>query len=173
MLRKTLWTIAVLGTFFQLGHFFEHALQAHHWLFINRSYAWMSDLACWLSLHMGPNMTSGMEVLHLTGNLIFLVTLAAWYQLRPNIWMGRALAVEAFHLSEHISLTVTVFLYGKAAGWSTLFGFAGNVLGHDGAVGFRVLWHFGMNLVPTVLMLWAMQQPQHKDEPLFVFDSHP
>jgi hypothetical protein len=150
--------VAMLGTAFQVGHFTEHAIQAGQWLFVSRNHAWMSELACWLSVHMGATMASGMEVLHLTGNLIFLVTIALWIVLDTsgNPWLRRAFAVEAFHLSEHVSLTATVLLYGKAAGWSTLFGFAGAAFGYDGAVGFRVLWHFGMNLVPSLFMLWAM-----------------
>ena len=154
----SVFALAVLGTVFQAGHFVEHAVQAGQWLFVKRSAPWMSDLACWLSVHMGATMAKGMEVLHLTGNLIFLATLFLWLVLdrSNNAWIRRAFLVEAFHLTEHISLTATIFLYGKAVGWSTLFGFAPAVFGHDGAVGFRVLWHFGMNLIPSALMLWAM-----------------
>lgn len=154
--------LAILGSVFQVGHFVEHAVQAGQWLFVNRSAAWMSGLACWLSVHMGATMASGMEVLHLTGNLIFLVTLALWVVLdvTGNKWMRRAFLVEAFHLTEHISLTATILLYGKAAGWSTLFGFAPALFGHDEAVGFRVLWHFGMNLIPSAFMVLAMLAPR-------------
>ena len=159
-MKRLLLAVAVLGTAFQVGHFTEHAIQAHEWLFVNRSQAWMSDLAMWLSMHMGPTMASGMEVLHLTGNLIFLVTLYAWLALKPSVWMRRAFIVEAFHLTEHIALTATVFLYGHAVGWSTAFGFAPEWFGHNGAVGYRVLWHFGMNLIPSFLMMWALTRPR-------------
>jgi len=156
-LKIGLWSVAVLGTVFQAGHFTEHAIQAHEWLFTDRTKPWMSDIAMWLSMHMGATMPVGMELLHLTGNLIFLVTLAAWCILMtPNNLMRKAFLVEAFHLTEHINLTATVLLYGKAVGWSTLFGYAPMLFGHDGAVGFRVLWHFGMNLIPSLLMLVAM-----------------
>jgi len=157
-LQKTgLLAVAVLGTAFQAGHFTEHAIQAHEWLFTDRTKPWMSDIAMWLSMHMGATMPVGMELLHLTGNLIFLVTLLAWCVLwSPNSLMRKAFIVEAFHLTEHINLTATVLLYGKAIGWSTLFGYAPTLFGHDGAVGFRVLWHFGMNLIPSALMLLAM-----------------
>lgn len=161
-LGRAALVLALLGTVFQAGHFVEHAVQAGHWLFAERSAPWMSGLACWLSMHMGATMAKGMEVLHLTGNLIFLVTLFLWMALdvTGNQWMRRAFLVEAFHLTEHISLTATIFLYGKAAGWSTLFGFAPALFGHDGTVGFRVLWHFGMNLIPTLFMVLAMTAPK-------------
>lgn len=155
-LRRTLWVAAILGTGFQVGHFTEHAIQAHEWLFVDRTQAWMSGLACLLSLTFNANMARGMELLHLTGNLVFLATLFIWLNLRPDVWMRRAFLVEAFHLTEHINLTATVFLYGKAVGWSTAFGYAAVLFGHDGAVGFRVLWHFGMNLIPSAFMLYAM-----------------
>lgn len=154
--KRSLWAIAILGTAFQVGHFVEHAAQAGEWVFVDRTQAWMSTLACDLSLLLNASMARGMEVLHLTGNLIFLVTLAAWWKLKGSAFRAPFL-VEAFHLTEHISLTATVFLYGKAAGWSTLFGFAPELLGHNGAVGFRVLWHFGMNLIPSAMMAWAMR----------------
>lgn len=157
LLRKTLWAAAILGTGFQIGHFVEHALQAEQWLFVDRTQAWMSGLACWLTLLINPSMVKGMEVLHLTGNLIFLATLFIWMELHPgNVWMRRGFIVEAFHLTEHISLTATAFLYGHAVGWSTAFGFAPALFGHDGAIGYRVLWHFGMNLIPSAFMLLAM-----------------
>lgn len=161
MMRKILLTAAILGTLFQIGHFTEHAIQAHEWLFTDRTQPWMSGLAMLLTTLISSNMAKGMEVLHLGGNLVFLATLWLWMELKPgNVWFRRGFIVEAFHLTEHIALTATVFLYGHAVGWSTGFGFAPALLGHDGAVGYRVLWHFGMNLVPSVLMLWGMVSPK-------------
>lgn len=156
LFRRTLLVAAVLGTLFQIGHFAEHAVQAGQWLFVDRTQPWMSGLACVLALIFDQGMARGMELLHLAGNLIFLDTLILWAYLRPDKWINRAVWVEAFHLTEHISLTATVFLYGRAVGWSTAFGFAGALFGHDGAVGYRVLWHFGMNLIPSVLLAVSM-----------------
>ena len=47
-------------------------------------------------------------------------------------------------------------LYGISNGYTTLFGAAPLIFGHDGAIGFRVLAHFLMNAVPTALMLLAL-----------------
>lgn len=153
-LKKSLLTIAVLGGAFQVGHFIEHATQAWEWLFGDRSHSWMSSLAMWLSMQLGP-MPLGMELLHLTGNLIFFATLGAMLALKDSKWLNAAFLVEGFHLSEHLMLTLSVALTGHPFGWSTGFGLAEH-WPRNAAVGYRVLWHFTMNLIPTALMVWSV-----------------
>lgn len=163
---------AFLGLLFQVGHFAEHAWQFGAWLFGDRTKPWMSPLADWLAMRTGElvypmpefctdeaawmqgQMKRGMEVLHLIGNAIFLVGLgAAWY-LTLSRTLANALAVEAFHLTEHLMLTVSVLLGGPAIGWSTMFGWAPALLGNpEWVVGYRVGWHFILNAIPSVMVM--------------------
>lgn len=166
MTRKALICVITLGVVFQIGHFIEHATQAGMWVFVDRSTAYMSPLAMMLvhligglllkGQNMARQMLVGMEMLHLVGNLIFLGTLAGMYHISPKREIGWALKVETFHLYEHIMLTSTAIFLGKAVGLSTLFGGADALGDHNFAVGYRVLWHFAMNLVPSALMAWSM-----------------
>jgi hypothetical protein len=154
--KRALIAIAVLGVTFQVGHFTEHAVQAGMWLFGDRTRAWMSDLAMWLSTHLGP-MPLGMEVLHLLGNFIFLVTIGAVVLLTEgrDRWVRAAFSVELFHLTEHLMLTISTATLGDPIGWSTLFGLA-STLPVEAAVGYRVMWHFTMNLIPSALLMRAL-----------------
>lgn len=150
--KRILWAVVILGTIFQIGHFFEHTIQAAVWVTGSGQEPWMSPLAMWLTMHLGPNMKVGMEVLHLLGNLIFLATIGAYWLLFPLPLVGWAFLVELFHLYEHLMLTVSVIALGRPVGLSTLFG-AVCWLTPEHAVGYRVLWHFGMNLIPSALLM--------------------
>lgn len=194
---RAVFTIAILGTMFQIGHFAEHAWQWGVWLFGERNKPWMSAVADWLSMRFGElvhpmpeicgdekawmakQMFYGMEVLHLVGNTIFLVTIAAilflitqkinerkaWVTDEPlakcQKLMKWALAIETFHLYEHIMLTATAFFLDKPVGFSTLFGATG-LMAKPNAVGTRVTWHFVMNMIPTILMMMGLM-PVIKD----------
>lgn len=187
---KGVFTLAVLGVMFQIGHFFEHAFQWGVWLFGERKKPWMSPLADWLCMQAGKivhpmpfdcgdekawmakQMFFGQEVLHLIGNSIFLVTIAllliyfsslsyTWQRYESRKLMKWALAIEGFHLYEHLMLTATVFILDKPIGFSTLFG-GTSFFAKENAVGFRVSWHFFMNLIPTILMMKALM-PHIKD----------
>lgn len=156
-MKRFLIVGAVLGTAFQAGHFVEHTVQFYHWLMIDRSYAYMSPIAMNLVHHIGSALVPhadmvrthmvGMEVLHLIGNQIFLATLMAWYALRPSRLMKYALLVETFHMVEHMALVISALLLNHAYGLSTI-----------GGIGYRVSWHFVMNLIPTALMIAAMRK---------------
>ena len=167
-LRLVLWTVAVLGLLFQVGHLFEHPFQFVVWLLGDLSEicgrdtpwisAWASNLVDRIGLMVAPEAEApqrwmlGLEVLHLIGNSVFFATLGLLYYLTRNRWVRWGLYVEAFHLYEHIMLTYTVFFVGKPIGLSTLFGEVD--LGSKAfAVGVRVTWHFVMNLL---LMPFAM-----------------
>src|SRR6188472_469774 len=136
-----LWTTAILGLLFQVGHFFEHAFQLVVWVLgdfsqiCGRNRPWISALAGGLvdriGLWMAPGMDAsrrfmlGLEVLHLIGNSTFLFTLCLLYYLIRNKRVRWAIYIEAFHLYEHIMLTSTAFFIGKPIGLSTLFGGVG------------------------------------------------
>lgn len=176
-----LYTVVILGISFQIGHFIEHAVQFGMWVLSDRSSPWMSRVAMWLVHHIGNTvmpmpeictdpkafqtrqMVLGMEILHLIGNSIFLVTIASLYHLLPTKLVRLALVIESFHLGEHLMLTLSVASLGKPIGLSTLFGYSGTWLSREGSVGYRVTWHFLMNLIPSVLIMQALMQ---KQEPL-------
>lgn len=178
-LPLVLWTIASLGLLFQVGHFFEHAFQWVVWLLGNASEicgrdtpwasGWVKELIAAIGLIVAPEADAarrwmlGLEVLHLIGNGIFLVTLGLLYYLTDNKWVRWGLYIETFHLYEHIMLTSTAFFIGKPIGLSTLFGGAG--LGSkDFAVGVRVTWHFFMNLLPMPFAMIGLTEywDEHK-----------
>lgn len=162
----TATAVVLFGTAFQATHFTEHAVQFGMWIFGEKTVPWMSSLAMWLVHLLGealvPNavakrqMMVGMEALHLIGNSIFLITLLSYYRLRATKTLRTATLIESFHLCEHLLLTVSVLALGKPLGMSTLFGFSTALLGTESAVGYRVSWHFLLNLIPTVLMVKSM-----------------
>jgi hypothetical protein len=166
-------TAAGLGLIFQIGHFAEHAFQCAVWILgdasniCGRNTAWMSPWANELVRQIGAEFTSadaqrrmmlGMEALHLIGNSIFLTGLACLYYCVPSKWVRWAVYIEMFHLHEHISLTATAYFLGKPIGMSTLFG-AVNVIGErEFAVGYRVAWHFAMNLLPMPFAMVGLME---------------
>jgi hypothetical protein len=171
--------VAALGLLFQVGHFAEHALQFAIWVLgdlsniCGRNTPWMSpwanDLVEQIGLRLFPSadaprrMMLGMEVLHLIGNSIFLISLACLYHCVPSKWVRWAIYIETFHLYEHISLTATAYFVGKPIGMSTLFGGAGAIGDREFAVGCRVTWHFVMNLLPMPFaMTGLMEYWRHK-----------
>jgi hypothetical protein len=171
-LRLVLWTVAVLGLLFQVGHFFEHAFQFVVWLLGDLSEicgrdtpwvsAWASNLVDRIGLVVAPAADAprrwmlGLEVLHVVGNSIFFATLGLLYYLTRNRWLRWGLYIEAFHLYEHVMLTYTAFFVGKPIGLSTLFGAVD--LSKEFAVGVRVTWHFVMNLLPMPFVIIGLTE---------------
>ena len=167
-----------LGLAFQVGHFIEHAVQFGVWIggqfqwvvgaFCGRDTPYMSPPLTAMVRFMGsilaPNandarqMMLGMEVLHLIGNSIFLVTIAGVNYLMPSKWARWAFYIEGGHLCEHLALTLTAIYVGKPIGISTLFGQSAYYFGKNGAVGYRVAWHFAMNLLPMPFVMIGMMQ---------------
>jgi hypothetical protein len=103
-------------------------------------------------------MMMGMELLHLVGNGIFLATIGVVYFLIPSKWVRYALYIEGVHLCEHLSLTLTAYYLGTPIGLSTAFGRARSLWGADAAVGWRVSWHFFMNLFPMPFVMMGIMQ---------------
>lgn len=163
-LRTILAAIAGLGLAFQVGHFAEHAIQFGVWILgdiskiCGRDTPWMSPWVTEMVRNVGivmfpsadatRQMMLGMEVLHLVGNSIFLISLGCLYYCIRSKWIRWACYIETFHLYEHLILTVSAYFVGKPIGLSTLFGGSGVVGSREFAVGYRVTWHFVMNLLP-------------------------
>jgi hypothetical protein len=171
--------IATLALAFQIGHFFEHFAQFVIWLLgdlsaiCGRDTPWVSGWAVPMIDAIGAFVAPaapqarktmlGLEVLHLIGNSIFLVGIAASYILTRHKLVWWAFVIEGLHLCEHILLTGSVFAFGKPMGVSTLFGQALSVLpSKEWAVGYRVSWHFVMNLFPMPLVMAGLMESWEK-----------
>ncbi len=162
-LATVMAAFAGLGMAFQVGHFFEHAAQFAIWIIgdpaiCGRDTPWMSPwvtevvhqagAAMFPAANRARQMMMGMEILHLIGNSIFLVSLGCLYYCIRSRWIRWALFIEGFHLYEHLMLTATAYFLGKPVGLSTLFGGSTVIGPQEFAVGYRVSWHFAMNLLP-------------------------
>jgi hypothetical protein len=167
-----------LGLAFQVGHFLEHALQFAVW--ISGKYQWVAATFCgrdmpymsapvtnavsvvgaylFPGVDVARQMMMGMEILHLVGNCIFLATIAGVLYFIPTKFVRYAMYIEAAHLCEHVSLTVSAYYLGKPVGLSTLFGQASGLWGSELAVGWRVTWHFAMNLLPMPFVMIALMR---------------
>ena len=164
--------LAGAGLAFQVGHFAEHAIQFGIWVLgdlsniCGRDTPWMSPWVTEMVRLAGQfvfpradaaqRMKLGMEVLHLVGNTIFLTSLVCLYHCLPSKWVRYAVYIEGFHLCEHLALTATAHYVGTPMGISTLFGYAGSLGGREFAVGYRVTWHFVMNLLPMPFAMYAL-----------------
>lgn len=160
------------GLAFQVAHVLEHLVQVAVWMVSPLTGAFMTPwgrtLVSGLSRAAGGDLAVGMELLHLIGNAVFAVTLVGLAGLchtrvEPGsvgdwptalLLTRRALAVQALHLAEHVLLTATVLTTGTATGVSTLFGVL--EAGTPEAVAVRVLFHFMLNAIPTVLVVQAL-----------------
>ena len=167
-----------LGLAFQVGHFLEHALQFVVWIlgksqwvaanFCGRDTPFMSTLVAkavsvagaylFPGADIARQMMMGMEILHLIGNGTFLATIAGVFYFIPTKMVRYAFYIEGAHLCEHIALTLSACYLGKPIGLSTLFGQAPVLWGRELAVGWRVSWHFAMNLLPMPFVMIALMR---------------
>lgn len=177
-IRNVAITLIALGLVFQIGHFIEHGFQFAIWLtgkyqwvisnFCGRDTPFMSQPVSYfvesLGAHLFPNEDSmrqwilSIEILHLIGNSIFLITIGILFFLLPSKLVKYAFLIELVHLCEHVALTFTAYYYGKPIGLSTLFGHAAPLWGKELAVGWRVSWHFVMNLLPMPFVMVALMR---------------
>jgi hypothetical protein len=186
-LRSILAILVALGLAFQVGHFAEHAFQFGIWVsgtyhyiaatFCGRDMPYMSPpltaavrwVGAWLFPDASParQMMLGMELLHLGGNLAFLATIGGVSYFCPSKWVRYAFYIEGFHLCEHLALYLTAYYLGAPMALSTLFGRSAEWFGKEGAVGYRVTWHFAMNLLPMPFVMIGMMKHDWKREPAF------
>ena len=165
-----LTVVATLALTFQIGHFFEHFAQFAIWVLGDYSEicgrntpwmsAWATNMVDMIGAFLAPGAPRarqsmlGLETLHTIGNSIFLVGIGTCYALTRAKYVRYALVIEGLHLCEHILLTGTGFYVGRPMGVSTLFGEALNLLpSKEWVVGYRVSWHFVMNLFPMPLVM--------------------
>ena len=177
-LRSLVAVFVGLGLAFQIGHFAEHAFQfgvwfcgAYHWVaasFCGRDMPYMSPpltaTVRYAGAHLFPEappprqMMLAMELLHLGGNSLFLMTIAGVNYLMPSKWVRWAFFIEGGHLCEHLALFLTAYFVGVPMGISTMFGQSGVLLGRREAVGYRVTWHFAMNLLPMPFVMLGIMK---------------
>lgn len=167
--RRTMQAVAAGGLTFQVIHVLEHGLQLGFWFAKPGASPWLSSWAsgtadgllyfCSLVPSADTPTSLGVEMLHLTGNVVFLGALTAWQvamrsQDRVIPSLNRAEVVQVFHVAEHVLLVGTLLAFGKANGLSTMFGLVeGSAL-----VASRVWFHFGINAIATGFALHAARQ---------------
>jgi hypothetical protein len=154
---RILGFIAAGGLGFQAVHMVEHVVQVVAWVaapgrppFLT---PWAEVGAEALSVTGQPGL--GEELLHLVGNVVFLVGLVALAGLvrsRSRSLMV-ALVVQGVHVAEHVALTFGVIATGRAIGVTTLFG----ALSPGPTLwSVRVLAHLGLNAVATLAAAVAL-----------------
>lgn len=164
--QRTMQAIAVGGLTFQVIHVLEHVLQLAFWFTKPDGKPWLSSWAagtadglqyfCSLVPIAGAEPSIGVEMLHLTGNVVFLGALTAWQvamrSTNRNIrTLNIAEKVQLFHVMEHVLLVGTLIAFGKAIGLSTAFG----SIDGTSLVALRVWFHFSINAVATIYALRA------------------
>ncbi|WP_328456123.1 DUF6008 family protein [Amycolatopsis sp. NBC_00438] len=153
-----------VGVIGQLGHLQEHVAQVGYWLGHPNSPSWMTPwgtgLANGLQMVLPNRPTFGMELLHLTGNFIFLAGLAGVMVItrratktRTRRWGKMGVWMQGLHGLEHLVLTLSVAFGSRAIGLSTFFGL---IDPGPGLTTYRVWWHFIANVIGTVIFGLAL-----------------
>ena len=160
--------VATSGLLFQVVHTIEHAAQSAAWLAHPDQPPWLTPWAAtgrdWLAL--GGDVALGNELLHLVGNLVFLVGLAAVARLARHLGSGRpgaltaALWIQGLHVAEHAALTVSTVTLGSAVGVTTLLG---QLPPGPPLWTLRVLAHFTINAAAVVTTAWAVHHMWQAD----------
>lgn len=157
--RAVLTLVAAVGLGFQVLHVAEHVVQSAVWVGATDQPPFMTPWAVWGAdvLAVAGHPSLGQELLHLVGNAVFLVGLVALAALaRPaGRWVRVALVVQGAHLLEHVALSLTTAVWGRAIGATTLLGTleAGPDLWR-----LRVLAHLALNTVATGAAVAAVIQ---------------
>jgi hypothetical protein len=153
-------TVIVVGVIGQIGHLTEHVAQVGYWVQHPNSPAWMTPWGTALARGFGQvdtfKPTLGMEILHLTGNFIFLAGLAAVMVItrharrtRTRFWGKMGVWMQGLHGLEHLSLTLSVwFGASQAIGLSTWFG---QLTPGPGLTTYRIWWHFTANVIGSII----------------------
>jgi len=158
-------TVIIAGVIGQVGHLQEHVAQVGYWLQHPNSPPWMTPWGSGLARGFGQADTAkptlGMEILHLTGNFIFLAGLAAAMVIsrraratRTRKWAKMGVWMQGIHGLEHLSLTLSVVFGAKQAiGLSTWFG----LLDPGPGLGtYRIWWHFLANVIGSCVFAAAL-----------------
>ncbi|MGI8665202.1 MAG: DUF6008 family protein [Jatrophihabitans sp.] len=154
-----------IGIVGQIGHLQEHIAQAGYWVEHPNAKPWMTPWGTGLANGFGRVDTSkpslGMEILHLTGNFIFLAGLAGVVvitrraqQTRARRWGKMGVWMQGIHGLEHLSLTLSVAFGAKRAiGLSTWFGI---LPPGPGLWTYRIWWHAIANLIGSMIFAVAV-----------------
>jgi hypothetical protein len=152
--RSVVGVIAAGGLGLQSVHALDHVAQVVAWVAAPDNPPFLTPWAVVGrdALAVGGDAALGNELLHLSGNLVFLAGLLAlgWLARPARSWsrsLRFALILQGAHVAEHVALTVTAAWMGTAIGLTTLFGTldAGPRLW-----ALRVIAHFMLNAVATV-----------------------
>jgi type IV secretory pathway TrbD component len=176
LVKNHRWLLGAAGgaLAFQAVHLVEHGAQALYWVGHRTSAPYLTPwatsardgLAFWCHVWAGKGVAParGNELMHLAGNSVFLAGAVAMVILARRLGRDRSVAraargcawLQAAHVCEHVALTATLFIGGSARGLSTLFG---TLPATDPfLVGYRIWFHFAINLVATVLAVRAARQ---------------
>lgn len=157
--------VILIGIVGQIGHLQEHIAQAGYWIGHPNDPGWMTPWGTGLANGYGvvdsSKPTLGMEILHLTGNFIFLAGLAAVMVISTHTratqtrrWGKMGVWMQGIHGLEHLSLTLSIwFGADKAIGLSTWFG---QLDAGPGAITYRVWWHFIANVMGSYIFGMAV-----------------
>lgn len=147
---------------FQVIHVLEHVLQTAYWVLHPAAPPWLTPWASVgrdaLAAAVDGHPVSGNEVLHLGGNVLFLVGLVGLVallhhrQVEVSRLMAIAVWVQGLHVLEHVALTATWFVAGRVIGVTTLFGTVGGTT----VSSLRVWAHLLLNLSATGCFLVAL-----------------
>lgn len=158
--QAVLGIIAATGLGFQAVHALEHFVQIGAWAISPGRAPYLTPWASAGSdlLAVAGNVALGEELLHLSGNVVFLVGLVALAVLASRSDEGRphslrlALLIQGLHVLEHAALTATVAVGGTALGATTAFGLLepGPLLWT-----YRQMAHFVLNTVATAFAIDA------------------
>ena len=157
--------VVVLGVIGQIGHLQEHIAQVGYWVGHPNAKPWMTPWGMGLADGFGQVDSSkpslGMEILHLTGNFIFLAGLAGVVVLtrragrtQARRWGRMGVWMQGIHGLEHLSLTLSVALgASQAIGLSTWFGTMQN---GPGLWTYRIWWHAIANLMGSAIFAMSL-----------------
>jgi hypothetical protein len=157
---RALKYLGVAALTFQGVHFVEHIAQLGYWFLHPTEAPWITPWALPArdALAVAGEVPLGNELLHLTGNLVFLGGLIALAIYRNRRGGGgtphlrTALWVQGIHMGEHIALTASIVILGEAVGLSTFLG----LVSGPAMTSFRVWFHLLINLVATWYAGWAL-----------------
>jgi hypothetical protein len=159
--------VIIIGVIGQIGHLQEHVAQAGYWVKHPLAKPWMTPWGTGLANGFGQVDKSkpslGMEILHLTGNFIFLAGMAGVMvityrarQTKTRKWGKMGTWMQGIHGLEHLSLTLSVAWGAKRAiGLSTWFG---TMAPGPGLWTFRIWWHAIANLIGSFIFAMALYQ---------------
>jgi len=157
--------VIVIGVAGQIGHLQEHVAQAGYWIGHSNSAPWMTPWGTGLAKGLGQvdktKPSLGMEILHLTGNFIFLAGLTAVMVISRRLktsrtyWWGKmGVWMQGIHGLEHLALTLSIAFGAKQAiGFSTWFG---QLDPGPGLWTYRIWWHFLANVMGSVIFSMAV-----------------